>query len=254
LMVSSGYNLRELSLSFDSPCGRYVSLCQGRLFKELLKPLYGERLLLIGNGLISLGPFLEGRCPVTIIVSAPDLAAFLKERYGDKIEILIGNGEDVPFSDNDFDLSLLSSSLELARSPGRIIKEAIRVTSRRVFLGVLNKWAPSAGLVREAIFPGGRGNEARSFSVTEMATMIRGTIGEVRLEWGSQIFLPRCYARSVSPLDRMIPMMKNPCGAYLGISFPVRYTCRTVQETIRGPFEIKEARRPAPGLVREIRD
>ena len=54
------------------------------------------------------------------------------------------------------------------------------------------------------------------------------------------------------PLEETIPMMKNPFGAFLGLSFPVSFTLRTVQDIISDPFKIKaDDRQPAQGIVRE---
>jgi SAM-dependent methyltransferase len=169
------------------------------------------------------------------------------------VELLPGKAEDLPFSDNEFDIVSMILSLEFATDPEKAISEAIRVSRGRVFIGVLNKFSAIAlqrrvrGLFHPSIY-----NSARFYHVAELTYLIRHFLPGVHARWGSVIFLPTGCYRFAAPLEEALPVLKNPLGAFLGLSFPVNFTVRTVQNIIGDPFKIKaNGRLPAQGIVSE---
>jgi hypothetical protein len=49
----------------------------------------------------------------------------------------------------------------------------------------------------------------------------------------------------------MFPVRKNPFGAFIGLTFPVKYTYRTAQNPVVNSFKLEtEARDAAPEAVR----
>ena len=51
----------------------------------------------------------------------------------------------------------------------------------------------------------------------------------------------------------MFPLKKNPFGAFVGLTFPVKYTYRTAQSPIVNSFALKaKARDTAPEAVRDM--
>jgi hypothetical protein len=65
------------------------------------------------------------------------------------------------------------------------------------------------------------------------------------------IFLPWGWYDFATGLEELLPVMRNPFGAFFGLSFSVTFTFRTIQEIIREPVELTaEGGRPMPGVVR----
>jgi SAM-dependent methyltransferase len=190
---------------------------------------------------------------VTGIDSSASMLETAKQILGDRAELYLGRAEDLPFSDNEFDIVSLIASLELAANPEKAISEAIRVCRGRVFLGVLNRYSIT-GLRKSAraFFHPADYERARFFHVGELMGMIRRFLPGVRIQWGSVIFLPAGWYGSAARLEEAIPVMKNPLGAFLGFSFSVTFNLRTVQDIISDPFKIRaKSSQPVQGVVRE---
>jgi ubiquinone/menaquinone biosynthesis C-methylase UbiE len=239
---------------FQTPQGRYIDKREKDLILELVAPRRGERLLDVGCGTGEhLALFQNSGCDVTGIDPSAPMLAVARQKLGHKVELLPGKAEDLPFSDNEFDIVSMILSLEFATDPEKAISEAIRVSRGRVFIGVLNKFSAIAlqrrvrGLFHPSIY-----NSARFYHVAELTYLIRHFLPGVHARWGSVIFLPTGCYRFAAPLEEALPVQKNPLGAFLGLSFPVNFTVRTVQNIIGDPFKIKaNGRLPAQGIVSE---
>ena len=239
---------------FQTPPGRYIDRREKDFILDLLAPRRGERLLDVGCGTGEhLVLFQNSGCDVTGIDSSAPMLAVARQKLGHKVELYPGKAEDLPFSDNEFDIVSMILSLEFTDDPEKAISEAIRVCRGRVFLGVLNKFSVIAlqrrlsGLFHPSIY-----KTARFYHVIELTHLIRSFLPGVNIRWGSVIFLPNCWYGFAAPLEEAMLVMKNPFGAFLGLSFPVNFTLRTVQNIIGDPFKIKaNGRQPAEGVLRE---
>lgn len=234
--------------------GRYMDEKEKGLILELLKPLQGERLLDVGCGTGEHLLFFRDRgCNVTGIDPSPFMLEVAQQKLGHTAALQTGNAEDLPFSDNEFDIVSLIFSLEFTDDPEGAIREAIRVCRGRVFLGVLNTCSLVAlkrivkGMFGESVY-----NEARFFHVGELLRMVKGVLPDVEIQWGSVIYLP-CWCSGITgKIEANIPFRKNPFGAFLGLSFPVTYSFRAVQNIIGSPFKIKaNGSQPIGGAARE---
>ena len=238
----------------ETPEGRYIDTRQKGLVLDLTVPRRGETLLDIGCGNGNrLRLFQKKGCDVTGIDPSPAMLETAKEILGDKVELHKGEAEDLPFSDNEFDIVTLIKSLEFTSNPEKAISEAVRVCRGRVFIGSLNRYSLT-GLRKSAlVFSHPAAYEhIRFFHVFELIGMIRRILPGVRIQWGSVIFLPSGWYGSAARLEEAIPVMKNPFGAFLGFSFPVTFTFRTVQDIIGDPFKIgAKGGQPVGGVVRE---
>lgn len=245
---------KNYDLWFQTPQGRYIDKREKSLILDLIAPRRGERLLDVGCGTgVHLDLFRSSGCDVTGIDPSAPMLAVARQKLGQKVELLPGKAEDLPFSDNEFDIVTLILTLEFAVDPEKAISEAIRVCRGRVFLGVLNKFSATAlqrrvsGLFHPSIY-----NSARFYHVGELTHLIRSSLPGADIHWGSVIFLPEGWLGFGESLEEALPVMKNPLGAFLGLSFPVNFTLRTVQNIIGDPFKIKaNGRQPAQGIVRE---
>jgi len=236
--------------------GRYIDGREKSLILDLIAPRGGERLLDVGCGTGEhLLLFRRKGCDVTGIDPSPDMLKLAGEKLGNRADFHLGYAEDLPFSDNEFDIVTLITSLEFTRDPDRAISEAIRVCRGRVFLGVLNKYS-CLGLQRRmhgadhsSIY-----DHARFFHIGELSAMIRNNLQGIRIRWGSVIFLPFSWYGFAQKLEEAIPVMKNPFGAFFGISFPVTFSYTTIQEPILETVQLAaNSRQPVPGTVRGMK-
>ena len=236
--------------------GRYLDGRVKSLILDLTAPRVGERLLDVGCGSGEhLGLFRRKGCDVTGIDPSSFLLDQASQRLRSRAELRIGPAEDLPFSDNEFDIVTLINSLEFTDDPGLAVAEAIRVCRGRVFIGVMNRYSLSGAQGRlTKLFHPPAGTNARFFHLASLSAMIRRQLPGVRIQWGSVIFLPWGWYGFGVGMEERIPVMNNPFGAFLGLSFSVTFSFRTIQEVIREPAPLSaEGRRPVPGVVREAK-
>jgi SAM-dependent methyltransferase len=250
----------EMARTYDewlqTPAGRYVQGQETRLIMDLLMPRERETVLDVGCGTGEhLLLFRERGCDVTGIDPSAVMLAIAGRKLGSCVTLKTGVAEDLPFDDNEFDIVTLITSLEFTEDPRKAIQEAIRVCRGRVFLGVLNRysltttWQRLRGMFAPTIY-----DHARFFDIGKLTGMIHSEMPGAAIRWGSVIFLPCGGSEFAQSIDESVPVMKNPFGAFLGLSFPVTFRYRTVQNVIDDPFRIKaKSGQPASGMVRAMK-
>jgi SAM-dependent methyltransferase len=237
-----------------TPHGRYLAGRMEGLILGLSAPQAGERLLDIGCGSgEQLSLFRRKGCDVTGVDSSHRLLDLADRKLRNRAELHRGPAEDLPFCDNEFDIVTLIASLEFTDDPGLALAEAVRVCRGRVFIGTLNRFS-AIGLQGRlmGLFDPPSDREARFIGLSRINTLLRNQSQGIRPRWGSVLFLPWGWYGFGAGLEEKIPVMKNPCGAFLGLAFPVTFPLRTIQETIRETAALgAEGQRPMPGIVRE---
>lgn len=253
-MIFDQATAEEMARMRGTEQGQYLAGRQEMLIRLLARPARGERLLCVGTATgESLASFLDLGCLTTALVPASCLAAVAREKTGTRVDFRVGPVDDFPFSDDEFDLVVLQGALEFTPDHRRVIDEAIRVSRGQVFIGVKNRCSPFfLGKNSESLFPQPLRWQARAYHIAELLSLVRNRLGSVDVRWGSHIFFPYRLGKKVADFEKHIPLLKNPCGAFLGLSFPVSYRFRSVQNVIvNGPGVFKEkGREPAQGLVR----
>lgn len=217
-----------------SPRGIYINRRKQKLLVSLLRPVARERVLYVcrHNG-ASVNFLRKEGCAVTLFVFGDPYSRGENGRDGRRPGLLSGDPEDLPFSDDEFDVVVLEACLEFARDPEGAVSEAVRVCRGRVFIAVSN-WI---SLHRMPVIPtegpsrGGRG-EARFFSAGEIFGVIRRVLPEARVRWGSVLFFPYPWYIAWSDVEDRIPTARNPFGFYLGFVFPVVFSLRSLQEAL----------------------
>jgi SAM-dependent methyltransferase len=235
--------------------GDYIFARQKELVLDLITPLAGERLLDIGCGVGSnFQIFSEKWCSLTGIDSSKEKLAIARHKYGDRVELILADPGDIPFSDNEFDIVTIINFLEIADNPQKVIEEAIRVCRGRVFIGFLNNYSffGTRQSLKET-FGFRLSQKIRFFSFPEIRNMVEASAGDTIIKWGSVIYFPGIVYDFFEELEEMFPLRKNPFGAFVGLTFPVRYTYRTAQNPILNSFQLKaNARDAAPEAVRDM--
>jgi ubiquinone/menaquinone biosynthesis C-methylase UbiE len=224
-----------------TPQGQYFFSRQKKLILELVSPYAGERMLCIGNGVGSyLQIFQDKWCSVTGFISSGELSEHARKQIGAGIDLHSGEAEDLPFSDDEFDIVAIINALETARHPQKVIAEAIRVCRGRVFIGFLNKYS-FTGTQRwlKEIFGFPLTEKVRFFSIEEIKEMAGSYIDNRTIKWGSVIYFPAIVYDLSIVLEELIPHMKNPLGAFVGLTFPVKYIYRTAQDPLVESYPLK---------------
>ncbi|MCK9229741.1 MAG: class I SAM-dependent methyltransferase [Syntrophales bacterium] len=229
----------------SSPEGRYVHKRIYQLLTALLNPQGGERLLDVGCKTGHALAFFRARgFQVTGMETSRPVLDAARRRMEGKASLHLGALEDLPFSDNEFDVVTMIASLESTRDPYRALSEAVRVSNGRVCLGLFNRTSLSAHRLRVSGIPG---KAVNSFGIFETMRMARGILSNVPVDWGSVIFFPLRWYPHAETVESRVPMMKNPFGSFAALSFPVIYTHRTLQEPIgvKPPATLRESGRVA---------
>lgn len=238
-----------------TPRNDYIFARQKELVLDLIAPLAGERLLDIGCGTgNNLQIFNEKWCSLTGIDSSADMLEVARQKYGDRAELILADSRDIPFSDNEFDIVTIINFLEIADDPQKVIEEAIRVCRGRVFIGFLNNYSffGTRQSLKEA-FGFRLSQKMRFFSFREIRNMVKDSLDDTIIQWGSVIYFPSIVYDIFKELEEVFPLRKNPFGAFVGLTFPIKYTYRTVQSPIVNSFKLKaEARDTAPEAVRDM--
>jgi SAM-dependent methyltransferase len=235
---------------------RFIDLRSEELILDLVSPRAGERILDVGFGNGDrLGFFRNHGCGVTGIERSIEISEITKKSFGPCADIYKSYIEDLPFSDNEFDIVILIDALEFARDPQKAISEAVRVSRDRVFLGTWNKYAIMNSYERFKYFVYPMcNNPARLLGRLELVRLIRNLLPSVPIKWGSVFFFPLEWYTFTSGIEMRIPTMKNPFGAFLGFSFPVNFYYKTIQDVIRKPLSVKSKRRhPLQGVARDMK-
>ncbi|HNY49551.1 MAG TPA: methyltransferase domain-containing protein [Smithella sp.] len=233
----------------------YIFARQKELVLELVKPLPRERLLDIGCGAgHNLQIFNEKWCSLTGVDASRAKLEIARQRYGDHAEFVLAQSGDIPFSDNEFDIVTIINFLEVADNPRKVIEEAVRVCRGRIFIGFLNNYSffgTRQGLKENFGFSLSR--PMRFFSYPEIKSMVENIAGETMIKWGSVIYFPAIVYDFFEELEEVFPLRKNPFGAFVGMTFPVKYTIRTVQSPIVNTFQLNNgSRKPTPEVVRDM--
>ena len=89
-------------------------------------------------------------------------------------------------------------------------------------------------------------------SIDEIKDIARGLIDITAIKWGSVIYFPTIIYNISKELEELVPHMKNPLGAFVGLTFPVKYIYRTVQNPLIEPHQLKAGARTVPETVRSM--
>jgi len=239
-----------MTIGLRSPARYYIENREKDLIQRLLKPADGERLLDVGCREGDYLRFFRGKgCSVTGVDPSHEMLDMARKKLGQRADLCPGNCDDLPFSDNEFDIVTLLFP-DPAHNLQRTIHEAVRVCRGRIFLGTLNRYSLSStqGEKRTTLHPHTSGHPS---SIPELIRLVRSALPDTAIEWGSVLFFPPTWYPAASSVEEKIPIMKNAFGSFVGLAFPIVYTRMTVQDPLGEPAKEKTAGRyPAPGAAR----
>ena len=112
------------------------------------------------------------------------------------------------------DIVTLIATLEFLEDSGKALREAARVSRRKIFLGVLNLFS-LVGIVRKikGIFEDTLYNNAKFYTLLGLKDLISCNLPDISsIMWAGALtfFLER--------LDNILTFRQNPFGSFLGVS------------------------------------
>ncbi len=227
-----------------SPQGRAMDRFLERAVLRLLDPQPGEKILDIGCGE---GNHLLFFKKLGLDIYGVDPSPFILERargrLGHRHSLQKARAEDLPFSDNDFDLAIMVNTLEFLDDPLLALKEAGRVARRAVFLGVMNHFSwfwisqKTMGLFRESPF-----SRARFYNLWELKSYVHRVFGDTPVTWTVARSFPSNPGSRLRFIDNSATLRRCPVGLFLGASIPVRYWMQSLQHPLK--IGLKKAKHP----------
>lgn len=176
--MSSSFSDKRVAAAYESwfetPAGKRADSLEKRLLERFVQPYSPGTMLEVGCGT---GHFTRwftqlGFEVVGLDVSPPMLETASK--LSPDAVYLRADAHALPFKDAAFDVGAIVTSLEFVRDPVRVLSEMMRVSSRAILLGVLNRWSLislsrrlKSLLGRKSIY-----SEARFFGPQELAHLI----------------------------------------------------------------------------------
>lgn len=169
----------------------FVQVRREELIRDLVFPRAGERLLDVGCGTGEHLMFFRNQgCSVTGIDPSRERVEAAQRKLGHRADIHAGRAEDLPFSDNEFDIVTMIASLEFVEDPQKAVSEAVRVSRDRVFLGTWNRYAimnPHGGH-REFFCSSTGESPVQPLGGLQLVRLVRNLLPGVPIYWGSVLF------------------------------------------------------------------
>ena len=202
---------------YETEAGRYISSLEERLIGELLGETKGLHILDLGCGTGRHLKLLEsmGSDPVGV---DPSVFMLRKAKEKGEFKLILAKGEQLPFEERAFDVTMVITTLEFCQEPGKILQEAARVTREKILVGVLNKWSLLAlfrrvkGWLKPSIY-----SQADFLSIWKLKRLVRNSLAFDSLEWKAVHFIPFGRTRFLRWFDRKLSFRKNPFAAFLGV-------------------------------------
>ena len=205
---------------FEQVKTSYAFNLEMELLLKMLQPEAGSSLLDIGCGTgRSLEPLLNLGLNLTGVDPSPYMLDIARDRLGDKADLHRAFAEELPFDDNSFNYAFFMTSLEFTQMPAKAIEEACRVAKDKVFIGVLNKYAP-LNLIRriKGFFIKGILSQARFFSILQLRQTAFDILGDVPIEWKTTLQFPFSSSKICHWIEQRSLIEKSPFGSMVGMT------------------------------------
>ncbi len=237
---------------FTDKKNEYIFNLETNMLTDMLSPVRGQRLLDIGCGSgKSIEPLLDFGLQISGIDPSPYMLDIAENNFKNKVDLFRGFAEDLPFEDNSFEYSSLFTTLEYTELPAKAIEEACRVTKDKIFVGVLNKFAPfNLATMIKAKLTDNVFSKAQFFSIWELKQLVFSILGKVPVSWRTTPQVPIISGKYSFFVEDQFLIQKSPFGSMIGM------TIKPVPKFKVRPIGIKSksaARyKPATGFARNI--
>jgi SAM-dependent methyltransferase len=224
---------------YQSPQGRAMERLVRESVSTLLELQAGDRILDIGCGEGNhLHFFSRLGFDTCGLDASPYMIRRARERLGHRSTLQVGDAEDLPFEDNEFDLALLINTLEFLDHPADALMEAGRVARRSVFIGVTNSlsWYSLCMKLR-SLFRPSLFTYATAYNLWELKSYVHNALGDVPIKW-------RCAQVKTPVLEKIGGFLSEqwylegcPFGSFLGLCVTMNYRVRTIQTPLKARLE-----------------
>ncbi|MBW2007681.1 MAG: hypothetical protein DRH20_04705 [Deltaproteobacteria bacterium] len=224
-----------------SPQGRAVERAAEEMLLRLLHPRPGQRVLDVGcgsgNHLLILNRL---GLDITGLDASPTMIRRAGERLGQRCELRLGRAEDLPFEDNAFDVVIMIHTLEFLADPVAALREAGRVASSKVFLGVMNSLSLE-GLMGRArgYFKDSFYGRARMYNLWQIKGYLTRALGDVPIAWLCTPWKGAAPDHAGVSGKRVRLFGKSPFGPFIGAAATLLYRVRT--DNLHLKLRVKEA-------------
>jgi len=214
---------------YRSSQGRVIDGSIEQMLVALLRPKPKDRVLDIGCGSGNhLIVFNRLGLDVSGIDASPYMIQKAEERLGHRCSLKTGTAEALPFGDNEFDLAVFVNSLEFMDDPLQVLREAGRVASKKVFIGVINSLSWSGlsrrvqGYLGHPLF-----SRARFYSLWQIKSLLQMAYGPVSVSWGCIGNRPSTGEKAMASGKGSWDGNHSPFGFFLGFSAALEYRMKT---------------------------
>ncbi len=238
---------------FEDKNNDYIFNLETDMLVKMLAPLRGQRFLDIGCGTgKSIEPFLNKGLQLSGIDPSPYMLDLAERKFKNKVDLFRGFAEDLPFEDNSFEYSSFFTSLEFTELPAKAIEEACRVTKDKIFVGVMNKYAPgNIYRIIKAKFTDTIFSKTQFFTILELKQLVFSILGRVPVSWRTTPQISFLSGKYLFMMEKQFLVQKLPFGSMIGM------TIKPVPKFRVRPLGVKnksKARyKPAPGFARDMK-
>jgi len=224
----------------NKPANQKSMALGNKLMLAILNPSPGKRVLDIGCGTgASLRPLIDAGLQGTGLDPSPYMLDIAAGNLGARVDLHRGFAEALPFEDNCFDYACMNITLEFVEDAGKAIQEACRVAKKKVFLGVLNRYAFKGVQLRiSGIFTKTVFNHARFYSVWELKRKIRDLMDNVPIAWRTTCHLPNVTGRLAQKVEQSTLLQRCPFGMFAGMV--VTLVPRYITQPLTIPYRTKQ--------------
>ena len=203
---------------FDTPEGKIVKKFELELLLKFINPQKGKSMLEIGIGT---GLFAMEFRKMGMAVSGIDPSEeMMKIAQSRGFEVKKGAGENIPFEDNSFYVTLAMTSIEFSREPAKFVKEMKRVTKPggNVVVAALNLLS-LYGMKRRirGIFEKNVFTKAHFYTFWELKQLLSMQLKEVKIS--SCVFTPpdpsEYVIKNAEKIEKFGAKYLKPFGALL---------------------------------------
>ena len=182
-LTFNGINAERYERWYQTKEGSYFDRLEKELIFRMISPTPGERLLEIGCGT---GHFLKWLktfgLKLTGVDSSRDMIEYASKNLDRDIELKVGDAKNLSFEDESFDIVVFIATLEFLDNPKDAIKEALRISKKKVFIGFLNRLSLLAikrrikGFFKDSVY-----NKATFYTIFEIKKMLKEINSELEI-------------------------------------------------------------------------
>jgi len=204
--------------------GKYISGLEKDVLLKMIKPSaisHQPSAIDIACGTGYFTQFLGNYCGsiVGVDTSMEMIKYAMKNRKDSNIRYLVADAESLPFKNGSFDMSVSMTAINFFKNPVRAVTEAIRVSKKRIVLGVLNKWSILSVFKRiKAYLKETSYSDACFYNQREIVNMLSAFPQIKKAKKIHAYFLPFPRLQSIlSKIEMIIPSWL-PFGGFMGIA------------------------------------